>query len=270
MKEDKILEADIEVNKEKWQERYKKEACFEYTLHNMPLAIKISSDYAKRFLLSESLDIPKIMLEAGCGTARTSLALSLEHKLEFVCADMSMNALNLAREHFVKNNPQAKVNFVCCDLRAMPFKNGSIDFIFSDGAIEHFKNTHLSLLEFLRILKTRGRAFVTVPYLSLGMLTYGQLQGNIPNISILRTILEFIHFNILRGRALSNGYELSFTLAQMQNLFKRAGFKNIQTGHFKTYNEIRFFKNKIIKEYFRRLSAMRIFWPLIYAYGVKL
>lgn len=177
----KNFDKDIEITKKKWDERYRDELADDYDPKNIPIPIGISSSYAKRFLLDEDEETNRVFLEAGCGTARTSLTLSLEIRLTIICSDISINALKKAKELFNKNNPNAKVYFVCCDLRYLPFKDNSINFIFSDGAIEHFRNTYLAVREFYRILDLKGKVFVTVPYLSLGMLTYGQIQGNIPN-----------------------------------------------------------------------------------------
>ena len=116
-------------------------------------------------------------------------------------------------------------------------------------------------------MNNKGRVFATVPYACLGMMTYGQLQGNIPNIFPIRNLLEFFHLNLTKGKFLKHGYELSFTNQQMKKLFRE--FSNIKTGHFNTYNEIRFIRNEFVKKLLRKMSEFRLFWPLIYIYGEK-
>ena len=261
---------DMEITKEKWKERYASWPSDSYDIENVPKEVIISSSYAKRFLFPNSKEKAQgIFLEAGCGTARTSLHLSRTENLTVLCADISIQALLEARQFFDKYSPNAKVHFICCDLRNLPFRDKTINYIFSDGAIEHFKDTLRAAEEFNRILGSQGKVLATVPYLSFSMLTYGQLQGNIPNAFILRNLYEWFHMILLKGRLMANGYELSFWQRDIKRIFKSTGFKDISSGHFETFNEIRFVKNRILKSWLRKLSSKQLFWPLIYISATK-
>ncbi len=269
------LTDDIKITSQKWDEAYKEEhsKANGFDPNNVPEVVKISSQYVKDFLLSSSRAGTvqgEVFLEAGCGTARTSLNISLDTPLTILCLDRSSYALTRARNLFRKHNKTAKVYFICGDLTSIPFKNNTVNFIFSDGAIEHFKNTQGAVNELYRITKQDGSVFATVPHMALSMLTYGQLQGNIPNVFILRNVFEYIHLKILGARLMSNGFEFSFTRGNLTKIFKSAGFKEVTSDHFNTFNEIRFVSNQTLKNVFRWLSTTRLFWPLIYVNCKKL
>jgi len=52
-----------------------------------------------------------------------------------------------------------------CDIRQLPFDNGSFDIIFSSHVLEHFdREEHIQLLkEWLRVLKPEGEVRIVVP-----------------------------------------------------------------------------------------------------------
>ncbi len=49
------------------------------------------------------------------------------------------------------------------DVRAIPFRDGSFDAVYSMGTIEHFDETERAVQEMARVLKPGGRAIVGVP-----------------------------------------------------------------------------------------------------------
>lgn len=50
------------------------------------------------------------------------------------------------------------------DIRRLPFRDNSFDFIYTVGTIEHIDEYHLALQEARRVLKEGGRAIIGVPY----------------------------------------------------------------------------------------------------------
>jgi len=256
------LEYDMKITKLKWEKVYEKYGDEYYDPNNVPKVIQISSSYIEAYMSSSA----KYFLEAGCGTARSSLATTLKHdNLIVICLDISLVALCIAKRLFKEIN--ASGFFVCGDLRFLPFKDRSIDFIFSDGAIEHFKETCKSMDEFFRVLKREGGVLVTVPHVSISMLTYGSLHGNIPNILVLKQILEFIHTRLLNGKLMKNGYELSFTVASLKNLMSK--FSHVEVGSYQTFHELNWIRNELLRKIIRKLCKNRLFCPLIDAFGVK-
>jgi len=255
---------DMKLTVKMWEKRYQK-VKDEYNPDNPPKEVEMSSGYVRRFFGFNGSGTRKFFMEAGCGTARTSLELSKQKELTIICLDISLSALLEAKAFFRENHKKAY--FICGDMKNLPIKDNKLDFIFSDGAIEHFRGTEKAISEFWRVIKSCGRVFATVPYFSISMLVYGQLQGNIPNVPVLRNISEFVHMSLFNQKYMKNGYELSFTRSKIKNLFNI--FDSVETGHYDVFNEIRFFRNQTIKKVLRKLAKSKMFWPLIYVYAQK-
>jgi len=252
---------DIRLTKSAWAKVYQKYEGEHYDPNNVPRAIQVCRFYIKKYMNSSA----KFFLEAGCGTARISLDTSRNHDdLTVVCLDITLDALLIAKKLFEEND--ASGFFVCGDMKFLPFHEGVFDFIFSDGAIEHFKETHEALDEFFRVLRKGGRIFITVPYIP-AMLTHGQLHGNIPNIPMLRQAFEFIHIRLLNRRFMKNGYELSFNQAQLNSLLN--SFSCVEVGLYQTFHELNYLRNELLKRTVRRLAKNKLFCPLIFGFGVK-
>lgn len=254
-------EEDLKLTIKKWDLKYTNQAKDLNLNLNEPVLI-ISNNYIKNFWGNTG----GLFLEVGCGWAKDSLLLAKEG-VNVVGIDISLEAVKNAKTLFKSEG--IKGQFVCGDILNMPFKSNQFSFMYAGGTIEHFENTGKALNELYFCLKKNGKLFATVPYISLSMLTYGQLQGNIPELPIIKQIMKFIHITLFRNRFMINGYEKSFTQRKIRTLFEKAFFSNIQTGFFDTYYEIRRFDCLIIKKILRRLVRNKLFWPLIYICGDK-
>lgn len=252
---------DIEFTSSKWKKAYQKFGDVRYDPRNVPRSVLVSRSYIERYIAPST----KLLLEAGCGTARSSLDISLNHGISVVCLDITADALLIAKNLFKKN--KASGFFVRGDMRLLPFKSRTFDFVFSDGSVEHFRGTNMAISEFFRVLRDSGRVLLTVPQISISMLTLGQLRGNIPNIPVIRQILEFIHMRLLNGKLMKNGYELSFTLSQLKQLLNIFSF--VDVGLYETFHELRWLRIKTLKKLVWSLMRHRLFCPLIYGFGSK-
>lgn len=256
------IEKTTELSKSKWKQAYREYGREYYSPNNVPQAIQVCRNYILKYMAPSS----KLFLEAGCGTARSSLNISLNNgNLTVVCLDYTLDSLLIAKKLFEENN--ACGFFVCGDLRILPFKEGIFDFIFSDGAIEHFKETQKAASGFYRILRPGGRVLVTVPYISLSTLTHGQLHGNIPNLPLLRPVFEFLHMELLNGTLMKNGYELSFTRDQLKRLFHE--FSDVEVGPFFAFQEMSWIGSDLTKNIIRNILKTKLFWYMIYCFGIK-
>jgi SAM-dependent methyltransferase len=101
-----------------------------------------------------------LVMEVGAATARDSVELA---GLGAVCValDYSMEALRLARE--TASRTGSPLLTVCGDALALPFREGSLDLVFHQGVLEHFRNPERLLLENARVLKTGGILLADVP-----------------------------------------------------------------------------------------------------------
>ncbi len=75
--------------------------------------------------------------------------------------DISEPTLRQARAAFTDRSRPLRA--AAADVRALPFRDGSIDAIYSMGTIEHFDETEGAVVEMARVLKPGGCAIVGVP-----------------------------------------------------------------------------------------------------------
>lgn len=101
-----------------------------------------------------------IVMEVGAATARDSVVLA-ENGAVAIGLDYSHEALRLAREAAQRAGVQLLL--VCGDALALPFKNNSIDIVFHQGVLEHFRDPLPFLRENVRVIKEEGKVLVDVP-----------------------------------------------------------------------------------------------------------
>lgn len=109
-----------------------------------------SADY-----LAEHGDNP-LLIDAGCGAGMSALELfgALVPRIRYLGIDVSA-AVNVAAERFAERGFQAA--FMQADISNLPFPPGSVDLIFSEGALHHSNSTKGALLALARLLKNGGR-----------------------------------------------------------------------------------------------------------------
>lgn len=104
----------------------------------------------------------KTILEVGCGRGATLREFARRGAHTFGL-DYSEEALDICRNLQVENKTILHGTFVNGDARSLPFSDGSFDFVFSVGLIEHFEEPVDLLLEQCRVLKPEGYLLVQVP-----------------------------------------------------------------------------------------------------------
>jgi SAM-dependent methyltransferase len=102
----------------------------------------------------------QVVLEVGAGSGRDSLALAREGAI-MVVLDYSPASLELIRQQARAQG--VVVHLVRADALAMPFRDGSIDVVFHQGLLEHFRDPRPLLRENARITRRGGRMVVDVP-----------------------------------------------------------------------------------------------------------
>jgi ubiquinone/menaquinone biosynthesis C-methylase UbiE len=206
-------------------------------------------------------------LEIGCGEFFFGQLISKQCEV-IIGVDISKNALRIAKEMMDKRGVKNYL-LIQGDIKNMPIKNNCVDIIYGGGVIEHFRDTHSCLTELYRVLRRNGISFNTVPYLNLGSLTYRQLWGNIPNITVLKQIAEFIHIGLLGSKHMTFGYEMSFTRRSLRKLHKKIGFRRVIVDKFTVSCSFEF-APKALRPFFCYLADhSSLFWPMIKAIGVK-
>lgn len=258
------LSKDVRLSLHKWNAEYEH---FDYQKHFNEYKEKYIEDTVHQI---ENCYAPKEgdrYLEIGCGPA--FLGTYFANKGLSVCGiDMSLSILQVAKKSYT--NMGLNCFLVCGDINQMPFKDNLFDLIYGGGVIEHFKSTDVVLDETYRVLRGGGICFNTVPYLNLGALTYRQKWGNIPNLPILKQLAEFVHINLLKGKHMRFGYELSFTKKQLEHLYQKAGYRNVSTHKFAVNLSLEYLPDGILREIARQLADnSQLFWPMIYVMGKK-
>jgi arsenite methyltransferase len=98
----------------------------------------------------------KILLDAGCGSGLSALELfgSRLNSIRYIGADIS-EAADVAAQRFSERDIQGQ--FIQSDLTKLPFEEGSVDAIFSEGVLHHTDSTRNALASVVKLLKSDGR-----------------------------------------------------------------------------------------------------------------
>lgn len=129
----------------KWDKHWKGKK--QKTTHSKKRLMKVLDKYINKKMK---------VLDAGCGTGFFSDYFQRKG-CDVFGLDNSDKALYLTKE---SNN---KINVIKGNIFKLPFKNNSMDMVFSDGLLEHFKKPETILTNFKRILKKNGLMVTVVP-----------------------------------------------------------------------------------------------------------
>ena len=209
-----------------------------------------------------------IYMEIGCGPSHIGDYLMGWYKTKFIGVDFNYRALLILKKYFEEKGYKDYI-LIHADIRNIPLKANTVDFIFGGGVIEHMKETDIALMESFRVLKNGGVSFNTVPAFNLFWLT--KFWMNIPNVPVLRKWLEFVHMNVLKNRIFnkSYGYELSFTIPKLYNMHEKVGFKKIRAGSFAFHPSYEKVRSKILREFFYKVGEHESTCPFYFVSGVK-
>jgi SAM-dependent methyltransferase len=141
----------------------------------------------------------RLVMEVGAGSGRDSLELR-RAGARVIVLDYSRPSLETVRR--LSERTGLDLLFVCGDGLNLPFPDGSIDIVFHQGLLEHFRDPQPLLEENARVVKPGGHLLVDVPQ------TFH-----------IYTVLKKSLIAIGKWFA---GWETQFTVGQLERAFTRA------------------------------------------------
>jgi ubiquinone/menaquinone biosynthesis C-methylase UbiE len=112
----------------------------------------------KLFAITRELSLTPKLLDIGCGSGEF-LRLVAERLPtgDYVGADRSQEALVLAG----KRDRLREVSYICADALCLPFKAATFDIVTLFGLLEHVQQHDLLLKEVHRVLRPKGKVFIS-------------------------------------------------------------------------------------------------------------
>lgn len=146
------------------------------------------------------------VLEVGAGTGRDADKIASQDAITYAL-DYSEKSLTL-----MSRSVRHDVRIVCGDAFDLPFLDESLDVVFHQGLLEHFRNPGDMLDDHVRVLKRGGALLVDVPQ-------------RYHYYTVLKHILIFL------GRWFA-GWETEFSVAQLCRLVEERGMRVVGVyGH---------------------------------------
>ena len=227
-------------------------------------------DHIKHIRKSYVFNPSSVCLEIGSGPAYIGEYIMKEFDSFYVGIDFNYEMLLTVKNYFDLKGFK-KYLLIHGDIKDMPIKDNSIDFIYGGGVIEHFSDTDLVLKELYRVLKNGGVSFNTVPCFNFSWVLLRSF-ANIPSAPIfLKKFFEYIHIKILKNKILDKffGYELSFTRNSLRKLHERNGFKDIIIGPFTCHPSIRKLRNPFLRKLYFNAQRSRLTSFFYYVFARK-
>ena len=185
--------------------------------------------------------------------------------IEVVGVDLTQEAVDGAREAFARHGVEGQ--FLLGDVRRLPFCDGSFEFVYAGGVVEHFRESLRAVAEMTRVLRPGGRVLFTVPAFTLSY-PYLFLRGNVPALPLAEDIVSFVQFRLLGGKLATFGYERSFLARDVRRLLTAAQLDDVVVRRFDTYLPLLTIP-AALRPAARRLARANLFAPMYYATGVK-
>jgi SAM-dependent methyltransferase len=114
----------------------------------------------------------------------------------------------ITRQAFLSfNHSENRPRMMTADIRKLPYKDNTFDYIYSMGTVEHFPETEKAIQELYRVLKQGGTAIIGVPN---------------KHDLFLRPLLVFV---MQKLRLYSFGYEKSFSKKELRRMLEKANFE---------------------------------------------
>ncbi|MDD5417164.1 MAG: class I SAM-dependent methyltransferase [Candidatus Aenigmarchaeota archaeon] len=192
----------------------------------------VTKDIFKRIPLEKGK-----VLDIGCGYgALISHLHMIKPRLSFIGIDSSNFMIKTAKKYMSDKN----ILFVKARADKLPYKNGVFDLVVCKDTFHHFISPEKVLREMYRVTKKGGHIYIT------------DLRRDSDMKIILSEINEIARTNITHARLYIDSIKASYTIGEMQQLFKKAKIKKYEIWNAKITKN--FFKEYRVSRA-KRLSA---------------
>ncbi len=153
------------------------------------------------------------VLEAGSGSALSSVHLAHQRGDEITALDLATGALELAKAAAKKYN--VPIQTIKHDMTALPYPDQSFDLVWNSGTLEHFENPVPVVREMLRV----GKTLITIiPAKGIGF-------------NFFLFVTQFLPQKI--AVAFVEGNEHWYNLEQWKTIMEKAGCKRVHVKKIK-------------------------------------
>lgn len=187
----------------------------------------IGEGYPSAMDLSEEVVGGKSFLNIGCGGGYEGL-LFAGYKTHYIGVDFSYNAVRFTKK--LVSNAGFHAETFQCEAEALPFKDASIDFVYSSGVLHHTPNTEETLKEAFRVLKPGGTAMIGLYATYSPMFIWYRLHALVRGNWTKESIDNWMHANTegeWQTEDRKNHWTKTYTKPQFICMMERAGFRNI-------------------------------------------
>jgi SAM-dependent methyltransferase len=163
----------------------------------------------RKLLLRDQAPRGTSALEVGSGPAHDSLPLA-ERGFQVWGVDWSRAGLKAGRQLYEDEGQLLRP--VCSDIRTLPFRDGTFDFVWNAGVLEHFQDEDVLriLSEMRRVAKPGGTVLAVVPNRF-----YFWYQAHLAGKRLFRRRHQY-------------EFERAFGAGYLARQFRRAGFRKVE------------------------------------------
>jgi len=118
------------------------------------------------------------VLEIACGSGGVASRIATTTGASVVGTDINASAIRAAKRRPAPASGDGHTEFMTADAdSALPFPNGSFDFVLCNDAMNHFRNRLETLEEWRRVLRAGGKCLFTDPVVLTGLVSNAELAA---------------------------------------------------------------------------------------------